>query len=367
VAVIGELDGLCVPDHPSADPSTGAAHACGHNAQITHLLALAKAFKEVAAEGRLAGRIVFFAVPAEEYPDVSWALEQRRRGVLEFFGGKQELLRLGEFDGIDIAVMAHAVGRQEQTPLGIAWQYNGFVSKEVSFVGKATHAAASPHLGVNALNAAALAIQAVNARRETFRDDDHVRVHAIMSRGGAAINVVPADVRLEAFVRAATNEAMLDVSAGFDQAMFGAGQAIGADVEIRTLTGYMPLHVHPELGALFRNNAIELLGPSCWGEIPHAAASTDAGDVGHLLPLLHPLHGGCTGANHSADFRVVDPDAAYVAPAIALAWTVVDLLANDATVGRQIVDAWRPPMTRDGYLDHVRRVDRIDTKTAGCC
>src|SRR5499433_3777095 len=33
-ALLGELDGLVVPGHPFGDPETGAAHACGHNAQI---------------------------------------------------------------------------------------------------------------------------------------------------------------------------------------------------------------------------------------------------------------------------------------------------------------------------------------------
>ena len=34
LALMGELDALQVPDHPRSDPATGAAHACGHNAQI---------------------------------------------------------------------------------------------------------------------------------------------------------------------------------------------------------------------------------------------------------------------------------------------------------------------------------------------
>src|SRR5690242_15503232 len=40
-ALIGELDGLRVTGHPEADARTGAAHACGHNAQVAGMLGAA--------------------------------------------------------------------------------------------------------------------------------------------------------------------------------------------------------------------------------------------------------------------------------------------------------------------------------------
>src|SRR5919202_7024619 len=80
VCVMGELDGLPVPDHPQADPHTGAAHACGHNAQLTHVLAVATALVETDALSQLAGSVVFLAVPAEEYVDLEWRTEQARAG-----------------------------------------------------------------------------------------------------------------------------------------------------------------------------------------------------------------------------------------------------------------------------------------------
>ena len=71
-ALLGELDGLVVAGHPIADPETGAAHACGHNAQMAGLLGAAMGLCEARAFEHLAGRVVFFAVPAEEYGDVEW-------------------------------------------------------------------------------------------------------------------------------------------------------------------------------------------------------------------------------------------------------------------------------------------------------
>ena len=73
VALMGELDALIVPDHPGADLSTGAAHACGHNAQIAGLLGAAYGLVESSAGSDLAGDVIFFAVPAEEYVEIEYA------------------------------------------------------------------------------------------------------------------------------------------------------------------------------------------------------------------------------------------------------------------------------------------------------
>ncbi|HEY3058773.1 MAG TPA: amidohydrolase, partial [Chloroflexota bacterium] len=84
------------------------------------------------------------------------------------------------------------------------------------------------------------------------------------------------------------------------------------------------------------------------------AASTDAGDLSHVMPMLHPSHGGCRGTNHAADFEIADPLVAYVQPAKAIAHTIVDLLSNDAAEARRILAGHRPPMTKDQYLQHMR-------------
>src|SRR5581483_5996691 len=83
-ALIGELDGLRVTGHPEADPTTGAAHACGHNAQIAGMLGAAMGLVDAGAFERLTGRVVFFGVPAEEGGDIEWRQEQIRAGRLEF-------------------------------------------------------------------------------------------------------------------------------------------------------------------------------------------------------------------------------------------------------------------------------------------
>ena len=359
VCVMGELDGLPVRDHPRADPATGVVHACGHNAQLAHLVGVARALVGTNAMEQLAGDVVLFAVPAEEYVDLEWRSEQARAGRIEFLGGKPELIRLGAFDDVDLAIMAHATGREEDRQLSLRPSANGLVAKRARFLGRAAHAAAAPHAGVNALNAASLALQAIHMQRETFRDEDRIRVHPIITRGGEAVNVVPADVRLETFVRGATYEAIGDAAAKVDRALRAGAMAVGAAVEIETLPGYMPLFVDPALGALFKQNALELVGDEGWAELGPMAASTDAGDLSHLMPVLHPSHGGCTGTNHAADFAIADFQAAYVTPAKALARTIVDLLAEEAAA-RRILATFRPRLTREQYLAHMRGLARTE-------
>jgi metal-dependent amidase/aminoacylase/carboxypeptidase family protein len=95
LAVMGELDSLKVLDHPHADPTTAAAHACGHHCQIAMMLAVGVGLKEAGVLPELAGRVALLAVPAEEYIEIAYRDQLRREGKLEFLGGKPEFIRLG--------------------------------------------------------------------------------------------------------------------------------------------------------------------------------------------------------------------------------------------------------------------------------
>src|SRR5437899_3796640 len=106
----------------------------------------------------LAGRVAFFAVPAEEYGDIEWRVSQARAGKLEFLGGKPELMRLGHFDDVDLAMMIHATSRPEDGKAGVPGSNNGCIVKTVRYIGRAAHAGGAPHMGVNALYAAQIGL-----------------------------------------------------------------------------------------------------------------------------------------------------------------------------------------------------------------
>src|SRR4030095_4121171 len=250
-ALLGELDGLVVSGHPLADPETGAAHACGHNAQVAGLLGAAMGLVGAKAFEHLAGRVVFFAVPAEEYGDVAWRVEQARAGKLEFLGGKPELLRLGHFDDVDMAMMIHLTPQREYRKAGVAASNTGCLLKTVRYIGRASHAGGAPHLGINALYAAQIGLSAINAIRETFRDEDSIRVHPIITHGGSQVNVIPGDVRIETYVRGKSVEAILDANVRVDRALKAGALALGAQVEIETMPGYLPLFNHEGMSKYF--------------------------------------------------------------------------------------------------------------------
>jgi amidohydrolase len=359
-ALLGELDGLVVAGHPVADPDTGAAHACGHNAQIAGLLGAAIGLVGAQAFPHLAGRVVFFAVPAEEYGDVEWRVSQARAGKLEFLGGKPELLRLGHFDDVDMAMMIHTTPQPEMKKAGVAASNNGCVVKTVRYLGRASHAGGAPHLGVNALYAANIGLAAINAIRETFRDEDSIRVHPIITHGGNQVNVIPGEVRIETYVRGKTVDAILDANRRVDRALRAGALALGAQVEIETLPGYLPLFNHAGMTEHFTRNARALLGADNVTQTGHRSGSTDMGDLSHVMPTLHPYMGGATGHGHGANFAIADPGLAYVEPAKQLALMAIDMLWADARAAREILGGFTPRMTREAYLAFQRGVARTE-------
>jgi len=354
LAVLGELDGLVCPKHPHADPGTGIAHTCGHNAQIAMMLGVGMGLVDSGILPDLGGRVVLLAVPAEECVDLADRRRLRDEGRIEFFGGKAELIKQGAFDDIDAAMILHALPGVPDRKFAIGGSCNGFLAKAICYRGQAAHAGAGPEAGINALNAAALGILGVHTQRETFRDEDVIRVHFILTKGGDVVNTVPDDVRLELFVRGKTLEAILDASGKVDRALQGAAAMVGASVEIEDLPGYLPLIQDATLADVFFANAAELVGEKNVWRGGHHAASTDMGDVSHLIPSIHPSGGGFSGMIHNESFAIDDEEMAYVMPAKALAMTVVDLLSDGATLATKAIDAFEPILSKDEYLDYLR-------------
>jgi amidohydrolase len=361
VAVIGELDSVLVADHEFADRETGAAHCCGHNAQITTMLGVATGLVRSGVLPELGGNVALFAVPAEEYVEIDYRRGLRDSGQTEFLGGKSELVRLGAFDDVDMAMMVHALADDSDAIASINTSCNGFIGKQARFIGKAAHAGGAPHKGVNALYAAEIALAAINAQRETFRDDDTVRIHPILTRGGDLVNVIPHDVRLETMVRAKTAPAIEDAALKVDRALRAGAIALGASVDIETLPGYMPLINERAMVGLFKENFLAFHPQDAWHEAGHGTWSTDLGDLSHIMPTIEPSVAGFSGVVHGSDWRIVDRDLAYILPAKLMAMTLVDLLADGASAARELLAGYTPPMSKDEYLAFMRRCSRRET------
>jgi len=352
VAVMGELDAIITKLHPYADKETGAAHACGHNCMIAALSGVAYALGNTEIMQHLDGNVSLMALPAEEYVEIEYRKNLIDEGKIGFIGGKQEFIRLGEFDDIDIALMEHNQKEEDGIKAVGGYGSNGFLGKMIQYIGKAAHAGSAPHMGINALNAANIGMTAVNYQRETFLDKDAIRIHPIITKGGDLVNVVPDDVRLETYIRGASVEAILAANEKVDRAFEAGGYAVGAQTKITTLPGYLPLITAPDLMQVMVNNQIELLGADAVQfEGPPMGGSTDAGDLSNLMPTLHCGFGGIKGEAHSEDWEIIDKEVAYLAAAKGLAMTVIDLLFDDAQTGRTIKDNYQANMTKEQYLN----------------
>ena len=260
IAIFGELDALLIPTHPECDKATGAVHACGHHAQCAALLGVAAGLSAPGALAGLSGAIRLIAVPAEECTERDFHMRLREEGVIRYIGGKQELLWRGVLDDVDLAFMVHTKegGARVATTPGS----DGFIATNHVFLGKAAHAGAQPHAGVNALYAANLALNAANALRETFRDDLHVRFHPIITSGGASCNVIPERVVIDSSVRAASLDAAIDVNRKINRAFAGAAAAMGCRLEVHDRNGYAPRRNDAALNDLGRRRSFRRRMPA---------------------------------------------------------------------------------------------------------
>lgn len=336
VCVIGELDAVLTADHPMADKQTGAAHSCGHNIQIAQMLGCADALKNSGVAEYLAGDVTFLAVPAEEFVELEYRNLLRGDGKVEELSGKKELIAKGFFDDITCAMMVHAQPNAPEASCYIDCKSLGFVAKKIRFIGKAAHAGGAPHEGINALNAAMAAMMCIHAMRETFRDEDKIRVHPIITKGGDLVNVVPSDVTMETYVRGATPAAIEDACFKVDRAIRGAAYALGAEVEIEDHGSYAPLCQDAALGELFENNALQFVEADRIYHGVDMVGSTDMGDLSLCIPSIQPTFGGYVGGAHSREFCSVDDYVTHILPCKIMTATVIDLLANGAETAIKI-------------------------------
>ncbi len=347
VLILAELDSIICPDHPESDPETGAVHSCGHNAQCAALVGIAAALKEPGILEKFCGRIRLCAVPAEELLEIEYRNGLKKEGKIKYLGGKSEFLSRGYFDGVDLAFMVH-------TDSGFNVQKGsvGCITKQIIYKGKAAHAGGAPHRGKNALYAATCGLNAVNAIRETFRERDVIRVHPIITSGGAMVNAIPERVTLESYVRGKSFEAICAANQKVNQALCGAALSIGTNVEIIDVPGYAPLandenmmQVVAEAAAL----AIPEYEFKVWDR--YSAGSTDMGDLSCIMPVVHPYAGGNAGTSHGNDYQIQDPMAACVASAKMQLGMLLLLLSDGAARAQKIIAEFEPQFaSKEEYL-----------------
>ncbi len=353
VGVVGELDALHIPVHPEAHTASGNVHACGHHSQMAAMLGAGYGLDIV--KEHLSGEVVMMAVPAEEYIEIDYRNRLREEEKIEFFGGKQEFIRRGAMEDIDIVIGSHSAMDQQEL-IGVGGSNNGFVGKLVHYIGREAHAGGSPHKGINALNAAMVGLMGIHANRETFRDQDTIRVHPIITKGGEIVNNVPADVRMESYVRGKTIDAIKDANIKVNRALRAGAMAVGAEVEILDHPGYMPYTRNDELEKVLISACTDYVGADELKHRGHSTGSTDMGDYSCIMPTTSIGMGGCEGPGHSRDFMITDSIRQYIVPAKALAVTVVDLLFDNAFAAKKVIDGFVPTIKRNEYTVFMKKL-----------
>lgn len=354
LTVIGELDAIGCHSHPNANPVTGVAHACGHHAQMAAMIGCAIAMADPDVQKCLAGTVNFLAVPAEEYIDADKRTRLKKEGI-EFCCGKSEMIRTGVFDDTDIALTTHVhmVPVEEDFYLGNP-ACNGYSAERVTVRGKAAHGAIDPWNGVNALSITTSAIQMMGLMRETFREEDHVRLHNVIRKAGDVINSVPDEAIVETKVRAASLDKICEITDMVNRAYAGSAYAFGGKIEMEKLQGYMPIIPRAADNALIE--AADDLGLNYRtvqkGDFNNAC--TDVGDLSHLVAVVNFTFKGFEGKLHGADFKITDPEKAYILPAKLLALTVYKLLKNGGQEAKKITKSYTPVFNKESYIQYVK-------------
>ncbi len=299
VAVLCEYDAL-----------PGIGHACGHNVIGTAGVGAGIAAAAVAEE--LGGRLVVLGTPAEEGG-----------------GGKIVLAQRGAFEGVDAALMVHPAGLDLSRFGAIAIQ-----QVQVTYQGRAAHAAAAPQAGRNALDAAVLGYVNVAALRQHIRPDE--RIHGIFTEAGEAANVVPERAAATWYVRSPTVKGLEKLKSRVLACLEAGAAAAGCGMEHEWLDpAFADMVDNDPMIERYRANLARtgrtLIDPQSMDAI---IGSTDMGNVSHIVPSIHPMIAVSppTVAIHTKDFvrysGGAEGDLAVLDGAKAMAATVVDLWAQ---------------------------------------
>lgn len=287
-------------------------HACGHN--LIAMIGTAAAIGAAAALKKAAGAIEAIGTPAEEGG-----------------GGKIALANGGAFAKLDAAMMVHPSSRTLSGRTSLASN-----RVEIEFFGTASHAAAQPDRGINALDGLIQTFNAINAMRQQLRPD--ARVHGIITSGGSAANIIPEYAAGRFSVRARDRQYQQEVLRRFVACAEGAAAATGTQVKINVdeHAGYENMVPSTPLADRWAEHLTALGIKPARNVEDERMGSTDMGNISQLLPAIHPYIAiapeGTT--SHSTVFRdaaaTPQAHASAIAAAKALALVAIDLLTDPA-------------------------------------
>jgi amidohydrolase len=302
---VGTGPTVCIMSEYDALPEIG--HGCGHNIIAAAGLGAAIALASIAKDS--GGRVRYMGTPAEEGG-----------------GGKILMARNGALTGVDLAMMVHPADADLATIDAIALQ-----QLLVEYSGLESHAAAAPHLGRNALDAAVLGYMAVATLRQHILPTE--RVHGIFLKSGDKPNIVPSEASTEWYVRSNDVTSLAALKPRVLAALESGAHACGCSVSHEWIgAAYADMVTNNTMGTMYAHNALRLgrtvTDPRQGGH--RVVGSTDMGNVSHLVPSIHPMIASAPSGTsiHTKQFaqfaRSPMADKAVLDGAKAMAMTAID-------------------------------------------
>ena len=263
------------------------------------------------------GTIFFLGCPAEEHG-----------------GGKVLLAEAGVFDGLDAAMIIH--------PTSISTGYDiSFAIKRlfVEFYGRAAHAAAAPHKGINALDAMLSFFNGLALMRQQMTE--RTRIHGIILNGGQSFNTIPDYTKAEMGIRALHMEEVLELEQRLAAVAEGAAKATGCTVKVTQAEAPQPeVYVNVPLARTLDMNYARVGEKTTMRTYGQGVGSTDVGIVTHTVPGIQgyiDITDGAPIPTHSRDFAAAANSEygyeAMIRATKALALTAFDLFDDPGLLG----------------------------------
>jgi aminobenzoyl-glutamate utilization protein B len=267
IAFIGEFDALpglsqaAVPERKVLQEGA-PGHGCGHNLLGTGSMAAAIAVKDwLAASGR-PGTVRFYGTPAEEGG-----------------GAKGYMVRAGLFDDVDAAISWHPGQANDASPSSNL----AIVSAKFRFHGIAAHAAAAPERGRSALEAVEAMDMMVNMMRQNVPQE--TRIHYIITKGGAAENIVPDFAEVSYFARHPDMRVLDGIWQRIVDAARGAALGTGTTMDFEMTSADYNILPNAYLADLQRRNMQSVGGVKYSPEERAFAETLRKSMNGQLMPL----------------------------------------------------------------------------------
>lgn len=275
IALLPEYDAL-----PGYGPDKKNAHACGHNWIAAITVGTALVLSKLKNDFK--GKIVVIGTPAEET-----------------VGRKVDMVNKGAFKNIDAAFQMHLSATSSLNSWSLAMD-----AFEFKFNGKASHAAAAPYEGINALDAVNLTFAGINALRQQLKSD--VRIHGIITKGGYAPNIIPDECTCRFEVRSEKRSYLNEVSERVKNCAKGAALMTGAKLEISNFeNSFDDLRVNKTLIEIATKN-LKMCGIKDFVEIKSSSGSTDLGNVSHVCPTMYGNIGIGDGKTNPHEEKFLD-------------------------------------------------------------